>query len=51
MGVSTGTDRKVPRPNGDRQVFVYHFVGQGYKNRQQSAFSAGPPTWTLTSSS
>lgn len=26
--------------NGERQVFVYHFVGQGYKKRQQSAFSA-----------
>jgi ERCC4-related helicase len=26
-------------PNGERQVFVYHFVGQGYKQRQQSAFS------------
>lgn len=25
---------------GERQVFVYHFVGQGYKNRQHSAFSA-----------
>ena len=26
-------------PNGERQVFVYHFVGQGYRQRQQSAFS------------
>ncbi|MBX7104583.1 MAG: DISARM system SNF2-like helicase DrmD [Gemmataceae bacterium] len=26
--------------NGERQVFVYHFVGQGYKERQKSAFSA-----------
>ena len=25
---------------GERQVFVYHFVGQGYKKRQHSAFSA-----------
>jgi len=25
--------------NGEKQVFVYHFVGQGYKQRQQSAFS------------
>jgi SNF2 family DNA or RNA helicase len=25
--------------SGERQVFIYHFVGQGYKNRQQSAFS------------
>lgn len=25
--------------NGERQVFVYHFVGQGYKKRQQSACS------------
>ena len=29
----------LPCPNGERQVFVYHFVGQGYKQRQQSAFS------------
>jgi ERCC4-related helicase len=26
-------------PNGERQVFVYHFVGQGYKNRQNAAFT------------
>ena len=26
--------------SGERQVFVYHFVGQGYKKRQHSAFSA-----------
>ncbi len=26
-------------PGGERQVFVYHFVGEGYKKRQQSAFS------------
>jgi SNF2 family DNA or RNA helicase len=26
--------------NGERQVFVYHFVGQGYQERQQSAFSS-----------
>ena len=26
--------------NGERQVFVYHFVGQGYKQRQQSSFSS-----------
>jgi ERCC4-related helicase len=26
-------------PNGERQVFVYHFVGQGYKERQQAGFS------------
>lgn len=26
-------------PNGERQVFVYHFVGKGYKQRQQSALS------------
>ncbi len=26
-------------PTGERQVFVYHFVGAGYKQRQQSAFS------------
>ena len=25
--------------NGERQVFVYHFVGQGYKQRQQSVIS------------
>ena len=25
--------------NSERQVFVYHFVGEGYKKRQQSAFS------------
>src|ERR1700709_807673 len=24
--------------NGERQVFVYHFVGKGYKERQKSAF-------------
>lgn len=27
-----------PAPRGDRQVFVYHFVGEGYKKREQSAF-------------
>ena len=27
-------------PNGERQVFVYHFVGHGYKQRQQSASSS-----------
>ena len=27
-------------PSGERQVFVYHFVGQGYKERQRSAFSS-----------
>lgn len=26
-------------PNGERQVFVYHFVGKGYKDRQQAALS------------
>src|SRR3989449_3769532 len=26
-------------PGGERQVFVYHFVGEGYKERQQSAIS------------
>lgn len=26
-------------PNGERQVFVYHFVGEGYKTRQQTALS------------
>jgi superfamily II DNA or RNA helicase len=26
-------------PNGERLVFVYHFVGKGYKQRQESAFS------------
>ena len=26
-------------PNGERQVFVYHFVGQGYQQRQRSAIS------------
>ena len=26
--------------SGERQVFVYHFVGQGYKQRQHSTFSA-----------
>ncbi len=26
-------------PNGERQVFVYHFVGQGYQQRQQSAMT------------
>ena len=25
--------------NGERQVLVYHFVGEGYKERQQAAFS------------
>jgi superfamily II DNA/RNA helicase len=25
---------------GERQVFIYHFVGQGYKQRQGSAFSS-----------
>lgn len=27
-------------PEGERLVFVYHFVGQGYKQRQKSAFAA-----------
>jgi SNF2 family DNA or RNA helicase len=26
-------------PNGEKQVFVYHFVGQGYEQRQQLASS------------
>jgi ERCC4-related helicase len=26
-------------PNGERQVFVYHFVGEGYKTRQQTTLS------------
>lgn len=26
-------------PNGERQVFVYHFVGAGYKQRQQSSLA------------
>src|SRR5262249_10522971 len=26
--------------DGERLVFVYHFVGQGYKQRQKSAFTA-----------
>jgi superfamily II DNA or RNA helicase len=26
-------------PTGERQVFVYHFVGQGYQERQRSAFA------------
>lgn len=26
-------------PNGERQVFVYHFVGQGYKQEQSSSSS------------
>jgi ERCC4-related helicase len=26
-------------PNGERLVFVYHFVGEGYKSNQQSAIS------------
>ena len=30
----------LPCANGERQVFVYHFVGQGYKQRQQSALSS-----------
>ena len=27
-------------PSGEKQVFVYHFVGKGYKQRQQSAISS-----------
>jgi len=27
-------------PEGERLVFVYHFVGQGYKQRQKSPFAA-----------
>jgi Helicase conserved C-terminal domain len=26
-------------PNGERRVLVYHFVGQGYKEREQSTFA------------
>ena len=29
-------------PTGERFVFVYHFVGQGYKQRQNSPFAARP---------
>ncbi len=28
--------------NGERQVFVYHFVGQGYKQRQESSLAGRP---------
>lgn len=28
-----------PGPNGEKLVFVYHFVGKGYKDRQQSGFT------------
>ncbi len=27
-------------PNGEKQVFVYHFVGEGYKQRQQASLTS-----------